>query len=97
MAPLPFSTRFSPYHAIVLLPAFLVLLSTVIDKKAPSSLRGVALTALVCCEVLVLAVTDWGLRSGMYLVSFSLVLIALGAARYVERDNIPPELHPISN
>lgn len=82
MGPLPFSTRFSPYHAIVLLPAFLILIVTAIDKKEPVWVRGVALIALIGCQTFVLAIREWELRSLMYLLSFSLTLVALGVVRY---------------
>jgi len=89
MAPLPFSTRFSPYHAIVLLPAFLTLLSTLIDKNETSWLRGVTLSAIIGGQLLLLVLPHWELRSLMYLLSFTFIVIALGIVRYAERSSNP--------
>jgi hypothetical protein len=96
LAPLPFSTRFTPYHAIVLLPAFLILLSGVIEKKEPW-LRVIALSTLIGSQLLLLALPSWELRSLMYLLSFAFVVTALGIVRYAERSQINPMMAAASS
>jgi len=81
LAPLPFSIWFTPYHAIVLLPANMLLLAVALGKDWERWTRGAAITALVGCQILQYSIGQWELRGATSLVSFILVLLALGIVR----------------
>ena len=80
LAPLPFSVWFTPYHAIVLLPAYMLLLTVAVSKTWDITTRATALAVLIGCQILQYAIRA-ELRGAIYLVSFCLVVLALGVVR----------------
>lgn len=81
MAPLPLSTWFLPYHAVVMLPAYLILLTVSVAKETPKELRAIAIGACAACQVVRFAVHDWNYRGLVFLISFVFLLLALAAVR----------------
>ena len=81
MLPLPISAWFVPYHAVVMLPAFVLIVATLIDEQQPHRVRAMAAIASAGCIFMRFAFGAWELRTGVYLISFVLVLLALGAIR----------------
>ncbi len=80
LAPLPFSVWFTPYHAIVLLPAYMLLLTVAVSREWDLRTRGTAVVALAGCQILQYSIRS-ELRGAIYLVCFVLVVVALGAVR----------------
>jgi hypothetical protein len=83
LAPLPFSIWFIPYHAIVLLPANMLLLTVALGSEWDFLRRGAAVGALVASQVLQYAVVQWDLRGATSLATFALVVLALAIIRKV--------------
>jgi len=86
LAPLPFSIWFTPYHAIVLLPAYMLLLTVAVSKDWDLWTRRVAATALVGCQILQYSISLWELRGARSLISFTLILLALCVVRSKRRN-----------
>jgi hypothetical protein len=80
IAPLPFSIWFTPYHAIVLLPVHMLLLTVVVSESWNVRIRGMALATLAGCQLMQYAVPS-ELRGATYLVIFAIVVVALGVVR----------------
>jgi len=80
LAPLPFSIWFTPYHAVVLLPAHMLLLTVVASEAWNVRIRCMALLTLVGCQIMQYAIPS-ELRGAIYLVLFGLVVVALGVVR----------------
>jgi hypothetical protein len=89
LLPLPVSSWFVPYHALVMLPAFVLILARLIDRGQPRGVRAMAAVAVAGCVLMHLAVRAWELRAGVYLVDFVLVVLALGAIRVSLRRAAP--------
>lgn len=89
LLPLPLSSWLVPYHALVMLPAFVLILARLIDRQQPQGVRAMAAIAVAGCVVMHLAVRAWELRAGVYLVDFVLVVLALGAIRLSLRRTAP--------
>jgi hypothetical protein len=81
LLPLPISTWFVPYQAIVMLPAFILIVAMLIDERQSRRVRTMAAIASVGCVLLRFGFRAWELRAGVYLFSFVLVVLALGAIR----------------
>jgi hypothetical protein len=81
LAPLPFSIWFTPYHAVVLLPANMLLLTVVLGNDRSLWTRRAAAAAMIGCQILQYTIVQWELRGATSLVSFVLILIALGMVR----------------
>jgi len=81
LAPLPFSIWFMPYHAIVLLPANMLLLTVALDKTWETRARQAAVAALLGSQSLQYSLAHWELRGATSLVSFALIVLALGVVR----------------
>lgn len=90
LAPLPFSIWFMPYHAIVLLPAYMLLLTIALSTGRKLWTRRIAAFALIACQILRYSVTQWELRGAVYLISFILILLALAATRTAEESVVGP-------
>ena len=90
MAPLPLSTWFLPYHAVVLLPAFVLLLTVAVSDEWPLPVRVAAVAAPALHELLRFALRAWEFRGAVYLLSFVAVLLALGAVRLAHRMRRTP-------
>lgn len=82
IAPLPLSIWFIPYHAVVMLPAYMLLLTIVVADEWPKRLRVISAGACLACLVVRFAVTDWNYRGAVFLVSFTILLGALGVIRW---------------
>jgi hypothetical protein len=96
MAPLPLSTWFIPYHAVVMLPAYMILLTVAIADGSPKRLRAIAVGAVATCQVARFTVHDWNYRGLVFLISFVFLLLALAAVRRMSKDGMPlPQLQPI--
>jgi hypothetical protein len=80
LAPLPFSIWFTPYHAIVLLPINMLLLTVAANETRNIRTRCVALATLVACQILQYAFPS-EFRGATYFVIFTLVVVALGVVR----------------
>jgi hypothetical protein len=81
LAPLPFSPWFAPYHAIVLVPAFMLLIALVAREMEPLWLRLMAGAALLGSQVLYYSLQRWEFRSAVYLMIFVMVVVVFGAFR----------------
>jgi Glycosyltransferase family 87 len=89
MAPLPLSTWFLPYHAVVMLPAYMILLTAAIADGSRTPTRAIAAGAIAACQVAHFALPRWDYRGLMFLVSFVFVLLALAAVRRALNDSRP--------
>jgi Glycosyltransferase family 87 len=94
MLPLPFSSWLVPYHAVVMLPAFVLIVAALVDSQRPKGLRIAVGIACAGCIALRFAVPAWDLRAGVLTLSLMLTLLALGAIRLT---TAPPtdELRPV--
>jgi hypothetical protein len=81
LAPLPLSTWFVPYHAIIMLPAFVLLLTVALDASWPISVRAAAIAAPAGYELLHIFVRSWELRAGLFYCTFVLIVAALVVVR----------------
>ncbi|HZP76317.1 MAG TPA: glycosyltransferase family 87 protein [Pseudolabrys sp.] len=81
MAPLPLSTWLVPYHTVVLLPAFVLLLTVAAKPAFTMWLRGGALAAVLACGALRLIPLGEDYRGGIYLTSFVIIGLALAVVR----------------
>jgi hypothetical protein len=81
MAPLPLSTWFIPYHAVVMLPAYMILLTVAVAEATPQRLRAIAIGSIAICQALRFALRDWDYRGLVFLLSFVALLLALAAVR----------------
>ncbi len=81
MLPLPVSSWLVPYHGVVMLPAYILIVSVLIDWQRPRSLRIVAGIACAGCIALRFAAPAWELRAGILTLSLMLSLAALAAIR----------------
>ena len=81
LLPLPLSSWFVPYHALVMLPAFVLILANLIDEAAPRRVRVLAAIAAAGCVLIHMTIRDWELRAGIYLADFVMVVLTLGAIR----------------
>jgi hypothetical protein len=81
MLPLPISTWLVPYHGIVMLPAYVLIVSRLIDSQQPRALRLMAGAACIGCVALRFAIPAWDLRAGTLTLSLVLTLVTLGAIR----------------
>ena len=81
MLPLPVSSWLVPYHGAVMLPAYILIVSVLIDWQRPQSLRTVAGLACAGCIALRFAAPAWELRAGALTLSLMLTLAALAAIR----------------
>jgi hypothetical protein len=64
-----------------MLPAFVLIVATLIDEQQPHHVRAMAAIASTGCIFMRFAFGAWELHTGVYLISFVLVLLALGAIR----------------
>lgn len=94
MLPLPISSWLVPYHGIVMLPAFILIVSRLIDTGRPRAARIAAGIACIGCIALRFAVPAWELRAGALTLSLVLTLIALGTIR-MSGDLTAGRLRPI--
>ncbi|HKY85209.1 MAG TPA: glycosyltransferase family 87 protein, partial [Pseudorhodoplanes sp.] len=81
MLPLPLSSWLVTYHAIVMSPAFVLIVAKLVEWEAPRGVRVMAAIAGAGCVVLRVAFPEFVLRAGVYYLSFVLVVLALGAIR----------------
>ena len=81
LLPLPLSSWFVPYHALVMLPAFVLILANLADETAPRRVRVLAAIAAAGCVLIHLTIGDWELRAGIYLADFVMIVPTLGAIR----------------
>jgi hypothetical protein len=81
MLPLPISSWLVPYHGVVMLPAFILIVSALIETRHSIFVRGMAGLAVFGCITLRFAIPAWDLRAGTLLLSLTLTLLALGAIR----------------
>ena len=94
MLPLPISSWLVPYHGIVMLPAFILIVSQLIDAERSRFVRIAAGIACAGCIVLRFGVQTWDLRAGVLTLSLVLTLIALGAIR-MSGDLTAGRLRPV--
>lgn len=81
LLPLPLSSWFVPYHALVMLPAFVLIVANLIDETAPRRVRVLAAATAAGCVLIHMTIRSWELRAGVYLVDFVMVVLTLGAIR----------------
>ena len=82
MAPLPLSTWFLPYHAVVMLPAWLLVVTVAANKEWPRWIRLAAIAVMVASQILRFGIHDWNYRGAMYFMSFVLLTAVLSSVRY---------------
>ncbi len=81
LAPLPLSTWFVPYHAVVIIPALVLLLSVAADARWTTAARVSALVSCLAPSALLLVLSRWELRSVAYYLSFLAILIGIAIIR----------------
>ncbi|MBV9558608.1 MAG: DUF2029 domain-containing protein [Pseudolabrys sp.] len=81
LAPLPFSHWFVGYHAVPLLPAYVVLLTVACDDEAPRRARIYAVGAIAAAQVVYYSIRTYELRAAIYLFVFTAVVAGLGLVR----------------
>jgi hypothetical protein len=81
MLPLPISTWLVPYHGIVMLPAFVLIVSRLVDAQQPRVIRIMAGAACIGCIALRFGIPAWELRAGTLTLSLVLTLVTLRAIR----------------
>jgi len=81
LVPLPVSTWLEPYHAVVMLPAYILLLTVLFRDEWPSTARVLSAAALCGPIISRIAIQRLEIRGLAFLISFSLIVIALAAAR----------------
>jgi len=77
----PIAPWFIPYHAVVMLPAYILLLTVAIAEEWPKWLRATSAGACVASLVVRFAIPSWNYRGAMFLISFVILLSALGTIR----------------
>ncbi len=92
IAPLPLSTWLIPYHTVVLLPAFILLIAVVIAPVWPAPIRIAAAAALVVYEALRFLRPEEHYRGAVYLVGFVFTLFALGLIRRQLAETVDSKL-----
>ncbi|HEX3859935.1 MAG TPA: glycosyltransferase family 87 protein [Pseudolabrys sp.] len=81
LAPLPFSHYFAPYHAVPLLPAYVLLLAAAANESEPLRLRVIAGGAIALAQLMLYANPNWQFRGAVYFITFVAVTVALGVLR----------------
>jgi hypothetical protein len=94
MLPLPISSWLVPYHGIVMLPAFILIVSQLINTQLPRAVRIMAGLACAGCIALRFAVPTWELRAGTLTLSLVLTLMALATIR-ISGDRPAGGLRPV--
>ena len=94
MLPLPISSWLVPYHGIVMLPAFILIVSRLVDTQRPQAVRVMAGIACAGCIALRFAVPAWELRGGTLTLSLVLTLMALATIR-MSGDQPAQGLRPV--
>lgn len=95
IAPLPLSIWFIPYHAVVMLPAYMLLLTIAASEDRSKWLRVASGGACVGCLFVRFVVPDWNYRGAVFLASFVIMLFALGAIRRALASQTEMNLVPI--
>jgi hypothetical protein len=94
MVPLPLSTWLIPYHAIVLLPAYTLLLTIAASAGWSGRARLFAATACVGTQIVHFAVPAWSYRGLAYLVTFAILVAGLAVVRLERRRSDRPADRP---
>jgi hypothetical protein len=81
----PLVTLFGPYHAVVFVPAFMLLLSIAVDESFSPRVRIAAIARPLVYEVLFLVMPSWELRSLVFYVIF---VILLGAFLLIRTTDV---------
>lgn len=96
MLPLPISTWLVPYHGIVMLPAFVLIVSKLIDAQQTKTIRILAGAACIGCIALRFAIPAWELRAGTLTLSLVLTLVTLAAIRMSDgQARLAGDLRPV--
>jgi Glycosyltransferase family 87 len=82
LAPLPLSTWLEPHHAVVMLPAFILLLTTLFRDEWPLTVRALSATALSGPIITQIVMNKLATRGLAFLMCFSLILVGLTAVRW---------------
>jgi hydrogenase/urease accessory protein HupE len=93
IAPLPLSTWLIPYHTVVLLPAFVLLIVVAMAPAWPAAIRVASAVALIVYEALRLLRPDEHYRGAVYLIGFVFTVLALGLIR----RHLGRTLHPVDS
>jgi glycosyl transferase family 87 len=80
MAPLPLSTWFLPYHGVVMLPAFVLLITAMVAPGSPNRTRAAALIGCVGSQLVRLG-GSWNFRGAAFLAGFVVLVLALAVIR----------------
>ena len=81
LAPLPLSTWFIPYQAVVMLPVFMLLLTVIVSEAWPRWTRGAALAACIGSQAIRFCIRDWDYRGAAFLAEFICAILALAVVR----------------
>jgi hypothetical protein len=81
MMPLPLSTWLFPYHLVVLLPAYLLLLAVAAAEEWPVRIRVWTIAACIAAQIPRFVVHDWHYRGIVFLASFVVLVAALAMIR----------------
>ena len=82
MAPLPLSVWFLPYHGVVMIPAFMLLLTVVVQNGWTKYHRITAIAVCLGCQGVRFVVPDWNYRGAVFLAEFVLLVMALAVMRW---------------
>lgn len=81
MTPLPLSTWLFPYHLVVLLPAYMLLLVVAAMDEWPVRIRLWTIAACIAAQIPRFVVHDWHYRGVVFLASFVVLVAALAMIR----------------
>jgi Glycosyltransferase family 87 len=81
VAPLPFSPWLEPYHAVALIPGFVLCMLLVLDRSQGVRTRAVMLLACFASAVIKELPIGFGMRGLVFTVQFSFVILALSVVR----------------
>jgi hypothetical protein len=81
VAPLPFSPWFEPYHAVALIPGFVLCMLLALDQGQSLRARSVMVLACIACAVVKELPIAFALRGLVFTAQFAFVILALSMVR----------------
>jgi hypothetical protein len=81
VAPLPFSPWLEPYHAVALIPGFVLCMLLVLDQNLRVRTRLLVLLACIAAALVKEAPLSFAMRGLVFTAQFSFLILALSMAR----------------
>lgn len=87
VAPLPFSPWFEPYHAVALIPGFVLCILVAIDRTQTGTARIAVATACIASAIIKELPIPFDVRGLLFTAQFAFVILALSFVRHgLKRD-----------